>query len=79
MDVDGEQQETQHWIETALDCNYLAPSEAEVLLEKCAEIGRLLGGMIAKADPFCNPASLILREEQSLYFTATETDLSLDN
>ncbi len=53
-DADGEQLETQHWIETATDCDYLTHQQATDLLEKYAEIGRLLGGMMAKAELFCN-------------------------
>jgi four helix bundle protein len=41
-DADAEQQETQHWLEIAADCGYLVPSQAGLLIEKCAEIGRLL-------------------------------------
>ncbi len=69
-DSDGEQQETQHWIEIALDCEYISREEAKVLLEKCSEIGRLLGGMIAKAEQFCNPSPYQTREEQAKYFIA---------
>lgn len=28
-DADGEQQETQHWLETAVNCHYLTPAEAD--------------------------------------------------
>ena len=35
-DSDGEQQETQHWIETAFDCEYISQEEAKALLEKCS-------------------------------------------
>lgn len=66
-DADGEQQETQHWIETAADCGYLNHQQAANLLAKCAEIGRLLGGMITKAELFCNPEALSVREEQGFY------------
>jgi len=31
-DADGEQQETQHWIEIASDCEYLSPQQANHLL-----------------------------------------------
>ncbi|MCL4530074.1 MAG: four helix bundle protein [Chloroflexi bacterium] len=31
-DADGEQQETQHWIEVAFDCEYLSRSQADSLL-----------------------------------------------
>ena len=71
-DSDGEQQETQHWIETALDCEYISRAQADALLAQCAEIGRLLGGMIAKAELFCNPDALSVREEQAPYFTTTD-------
>lgn len=67
-DSDGEQQETQHWVETALDCKYISQEEANVLLENCSEIGRLLGGMIAKAEQFCNPSPYQAHEEQAKYF-----------
>ena len=33
-DADGEQQETQHWIETSLDCNYLSVEQGKDLLER---------------------------------------------
>ncbi|GAB4578060.1 MAG: hypothetical protein Fur0022_07920 [Anaerolineales bacterium] len=67
-DADGEQQETQHWIETALDCEYLTPVQQISLIQKCEEIGRLLGGMMAKSELFCTPQKS-LREEAALYFT----------
>jgi len=66
-DADGEQQETQHWIEIALDCNYLAKDEANMLLQRCQRIGRLLGGIIAKSDQFCGHTEF-LREPTSEYF-----------
>ena len=72
-DADGEQQETQHWIEIASDCKYLSRSEADALFGRCAEIGRLLGGMMNKAELFCNPDALTLREEQAPYFV-NDTD-----
>jgi len=67
-DADGEQHETQHWLETALDCGYISQTQAQVLVEKCREIGRLLGSMMDKADLFCNPSSRSVRETQAEYF-----------
>jgi len=67
-DADGEQQESQHWIEVAFDCEYISRSQADSLLARCAEIGRLLGGMMAKAEMFCNPNALTICEEQVPYF-----------
>jgi four helix bundle protein len=52
-DSDGEQLETQHWIETSLDCNYISKDTALVLLKKCASIGKMLNSMMAKSDMFC--------------------------
>ena len=58
-DSDGEQHETQHWIETAEDCDYVSHEKSELLVEKCREIGRLLGSMIDKASLFCNPPAVL--------------------
>ena len=80
-DVDREQQETQHWIATAFDCEYFSQEDAKNLLEKCSEIGRLLGGMIAKAEQFCSSSPYQIREEQASYFVTSslnpETEHSL--
>jgi len=67
-DADGEQHETQHWLETALDCEYISQAQAQALVEKCREVGRLLGSMMDKADLFCNPSSRSVRESQAEYF-----------
>ena len=67
-DSDGEQHETQHWIETAEDCGYIPHEKSEQLVEKCREIGRLLGSMIDKASLFCNPPAGSVRESQAEYF-----------
>src|SRR6188472_323273 len=52
-DADGEQLETQHWIETALDCKYLLPETSKDLLQKCYSIGKMLSSMMDKASSFC--------------------------
>ena len=75
-DADGEQQETQHWLETAVDCHYLSQEEAQQLINKCARVGRLLGGMMAKSHLFCGKPT-ILRESQTYYFT--DEDPPTDN
>ena len=66
-DADSEQLETQHWIETAVDCNYLGKEQAKQLLHKCRHIGQLLGGMIAKSDQFCSTNKSV-RESIPEYF-----------
>ena len=55
-DADGEQLETQHWIETAEDCGYLTSSQAIEINEELSEIGRMLNSMMSKADQFCSTA-----------------------
>lgn len=67
-DSDGEQHETQHWIETAEDCGYVSHEKSELLVENCREVGRLLGSMIDKASLFCNPSVRSVREAQAEYF-----------
>jgi four helix bundle protein len=49
-DVDGEQNETRHWLKTALACAYLDAGQHAYLDEKCKRIGAMLGRMIADAD-----------------------------
>jgi len=67
-DADGEQHETQHWLETAQDCEYLSQAKAQELVERCREIGRLLGSMMDKANLFCKPSSQSVREARTEYF-----------
>ena len=64
--------ETQHWIETALDCEYIDQKASAQLVEKCLEIGRMLGGMMDKAEMFCGTPTRTLREEAAEYLTITD-------
>lgn len=73
-DADGEQQETQHWIETAADCGYFSSEQAGNLLDGCTEIGRLIGGMISKSSLFCKPSHRTIREPTVEYFSDVSTD-----
>jgi four helix bundle protein len=73
-DADGEQYETQHWIDTARDCEYLSEQEALLLIRKCEEIGRLLGGMMAKADQFCSNPPSVIRDEIAEYFVKNKSN-----
>ena len=52
-DADGEQQETQHWIETAEDCGYISREQTQKLNSALSEIGRMINSMINKAEIFC--------------------------
>jgi four helix bundle protein len=63
-DSDGEQMETQHWVETALECGYIDDKTSTQLIQKCHEIGRMLSGMMDKADMFCGEPPRGAREKR---------------
>lgn len=71
-DADGEQQETQHWLGVAFVCGYISESQGRDLVEKCLEIGRMLGGMMSKAELFCGGLPAVIRETAAEYFTASD-------
>ena len=52
-DSDGEQAETQHWLDTSFACKYISGDAHHRLLNKCKEIGRMLGSMMKNPEPFC--------------------------
>jgi four helix bundle protein len=52
-DSDGENAETEHWIESAHACSYLSDNDRDSLLAKCIQIGKMLGSMISKPENFC--------------------------
>ncbi len=52
-DADAEQAETQHWLDTSMNCKYILNSEHHNLSEKCKRIGKMLGKMMSKPDSFC--------------------------
>lgn len=80
-DADGEQLETLHWLGTALDCGYVTATIAQELEERCAEIGRMLNGMMEKAELFCGDSPRVAREASSQYFVTNnlEGDLFTDH
>ena len=71
-DADGEQQETQHWVDEAFDCGYIDLKEKQQLLGKLSETGRMLQSMIDKAASFCGPRSNCVREDHADYFTSAD-------
>jgi four helix bundle protein len=52
-DADGEQAETQHWLDTSVKCKYTSKSEHKTLSEKYRTIGRMLGRMMAEPHKWC--------------------------
>src|ERR1700745_350896 len=49
-DCDGENSETDSALDFARDCNYISSEHHRTLTRDCAEIGRMLSGMIKKSD-----------------------------
>lgn len=52
-DADGEQQETQHWLETAFDCKYIDQSTLKDILNRYESVGKMINGMMSKSKLFC--------------------------
>jgi len=51
-DCDGENSETDTCIDFCRDCGYISPAEFAELTALCSEVGKMLGGMIQRPDPF---------------------------
>ena len=51
-DCDGENGETDSSLDFAKQCGYISVEQHRALTEKCAEIGRMPGGMIKKSESF---------------------------
>ena len=49
---DGENNETDTSLDFARDCGYISSEQHEELVRMCAEIGRMLGGIMKKSDSF---------------------------
>jgi four helix bundle protein len=68
-DADGEQLETQHWVDVALACGYLTQQERDTLADELERIGRMLQSMKDKAELFCGAAPAgCVRETAAEYF-----------
>jgi four helix bundle protein len=51
-DADGENGETDTWLDFARDCGYLSKAEHASLTADCREVGAMLGGMLGNPAPF---------------------------
>jgi four helix bundle protein len=51
-DCDAENSETDTSLNFARDCEYITEQESIELTELCAEVGKMLGAIIQKPDPF---------------------------
>ena len=52
-DADGENAETQVWLEHAVACGYVTDADIAPILEISEEVGRMLGDMIEHPDKYC--------------------------
>jgi four helix bundle protein len=51
-DCDGENSETDSSVDFARDCGYISAEQHQQLAAQCAEVRRMLGGMISKSESF---------------------------
>ena|SRR2546421_3078705 len=70
----GEANETQSWLDDALDSKYLSAADFKELNERYQAIGGMLSRMIDRADDFCKHAPTtdyrnVVREEEESPFT----------
>ena len=52
-DADAEQAETQHWLRTALLCEYITSPQFEEKINDCKHIGAMIGKMMRNAEHWC--------------------------
>ena len=52
-DADGEQAESQHWLNTALHCSYISAEQNERLVQRYKKIGKMLGKMMQEPEKWC--------------------------
>jgi len=52
-DSDAETAETQHWLDTAVECKDISHGAYLELIDQCKKIGKMLGRMISTPEPFC--------------------------
>ena len=55
-DAIGEANETQSWLDDALDCGYIKPEQHQDFDAARQSIGGMINNMIVKADDFCGSA-----------------------
>ena len=54
-DADSEHFETQHWLEIALECNYITKDQFQEIMNKSESLGKMINNMIQKSNQFCKP------------------------
>lgn len=77
--ADGEQMATQHWIEIASDCGYIDPEAGGQMVKRCAEMGRMLNGMVEKAAVLCQSSQAVGEETSEYFIGTTNWSLPINN
>jgi four helix bundle protein len=54
-DCDGENSETDTSLDFAKQCGYITSEQHSDLAERCSEIGKMLGSMLRRPEPFLIP------------------------
>jgi four helix bundle protein len=54
-DADGENAETQVWLDHPVSCAYVSREDIKPILNLSEEVGKLLGHMIAHPEKYCEP------------------------
>jgi four helix bundle protein len=68
-DAESENNETQHWIISAVDDGYLDSATSRPLFQLSLEVGRMLAAMSERAEEFCpDPLSSKVREPSAEFF-----------
>lgn len=78
-DADGEKNETGHWIDVAYDSGLLVKETAGDIKSLLDEIGRMLQGMINRADDFRGDDHRSIREADASYEVPNEFFLNTEN
>ena len=55
-EAQGEATESQGWLDSALDCEYITPAEHSRFDALFQEVGAILQGMIDRSETFCPPS-----------------------
>jgi four helix bundle protein len=51
-DADGENSETDTWLDFSKDCGYLTKEQYDCLVMKSQSVGKMIGGMLGNPSPF---------------------------
>ncbi|MHB9133618.1 MAG: four helix bundle protein [Armatimonadota bacterium] len=74
-DAAAEQFETEHWLSTAAgECGYITQQQADELIAKSQQVGRMLYAMIEKAEQFCSTDKTLIREPDAVYLVEDEDE-----